>query len=1199
MTAKILGRVLVVDDEVQLMHALVEALTTQGYEAHGSQTGVAAIEALQIQEFDILLTDLMMPNMDGITLLKACQAIDANLVGILMTGQGTVSTAVEAMKAGAFDYVLKPFRLDMLLPVLKRAREIQQLRLENIQLRETVAIHSLSQTIAVSLDSKIVLEKTADTALQQTDADEVSIMLLMPEQKELSIVAVRGQDRKHLLGQHRSLDEGITGWVARHCEPLILNGEVSDPRFAPIQPRPEIRSAISMPMMTAGKLIGILNVNLLHVRRPFTAGQVKALSILTNTAAAALQNESLFQALRESEARYRLATLATNDVIWEWNSKTKKLTWTENAQLVFGYSPEEISSDQWWDNHIHPEDRQRVIAQMDSALAGTENIWTSEYRFLLKDDSYAHISDHGYIERDASGNPIRMVGAMANVTERKQAEEALKNSEKRFRALIENAPDGIALLGMNGRLQQVTPTVQTILGYTLEESVNQDPALLTHPDDLANLLILLNDLLQHPGKVVRTVYRFRHKDGSWRWLESTISNLILEPSVNAIVFNYRDITEGRLAEEALRESETRFRSLIENSSDEVSILSAEGVLLYESPSSNPTLGYQPGEFLGKNLFMMVHPDDLQRVQYRLEEILRDPTLHPREEFRLLHRNGTWRWVEAVGTNLLDEPSVRGLVINYHDVTERVLGEEALRESEIRFRNLFENTPVSIWEEDFSAVKSYLDDLKGKGILNLDAYLTEHPERVMACLDLVKLLDVNQASLKLHEATVKSALLTNLQKTFAPESFETFKRELMAIANGEQQLEMDVVVQTLTGQRRDATMNWAVVPGNEATYARVLVSLVDITERKRAQQGIQRQLQRLNVLRAIDLAISSTFDMNMSLTVLLHGTVLQLHVSAAAILLFNQTMLTLEYAAGHGFYSPAIQQTRMRLGQGLAGRAALEQNPVHVVNLAQIGSDFMRAQLLKEEAFVSYYGVPLIAKGQLKGVLEIFHRAELHPDQEWLNFLDTLAGQAAIAIDNGQLFEDLRRSNLELELAYDATIEGWSRAMDLRDKETEGHTQRVTDLTLELARAISISESELIQIRRGALLHDMGKLGVPDSILLKPEKLTAEEWEIMKKHPQFAYEMLSSITYLKSALNIPYCHHEKWDGTGYPRGLKGEQIPMAARLFTVVDVWDALTSDRPYRKAWSQAEAVQYITDQSEQHFDPTVVKIFLEMIVEI
>jgi len=193
---------------------------------------------------------------------------------------------------------------------------------------------------------------------------------------------------------------------------------------------------------------------------------------------------------------------------------------------------------------------------------------------------------------------------------------------------------------------------------------------------------------------------------------------------------------------------------------------------------------------------------------------------------------------------------------------------------------------------------------------------------------------------------------------------------------------------------------------------------------------------------------------------------------------------------------------------------------------------------------------------------------------------------------------LMEANKQLLFAYEATIEGWSHAMDLRDKETEGHSHRVAELTVKLAKEFDMSEEELIHIRRGALLHDMGKLGVPDSILHKPSSLTDEEWKIMRKHPQFAYDMLYPIEYLRPALEIPYCHHEKWDGAGYPRALKGEEIPKSARIFAIVDVWDALTSDRPYRPAWTKEKALSYIQEQIGKHFEPQVGDCFTKTIKE-
>jgi putative nucleotidyltransferase with HDIG domain len=287
-----------------------------------------------------------------------------------------------------------------------------------------------------------------------------------------------------------------------------------------------------------------------------------------------------------------------------------------------------------------------------------------------------------------------------------------------------------------------------------------------------------------------------------------------------------------------------------------------------------------------------------------------------------------------------------------------------------------------------------------------------------------------------------------------------------------------------------------------------------------------------------------------------------------------------------------------LGEGHAGRVALEQRLISVHDLRKEIKTFVRADLLAGEEFDCYHGVPLITKGQIKGVLEVFLRSHCTVDAEWLHFLETLAGQVAIAVDNASLFADLQHSNTELFNAFDSTIEGWSRALDLRDKETENHTQRVTDMTLKVARAAGITEAELVHVRRGALLHDIGKMGVPDNILLKPDKLTDEEWVAMRKHPTFAFELLSPIAFLHSALDIPYCHHEKWDGSGYPRGLKGEQIPLAARLFAVVDVWDALRSDRPYRAAWPEEKVREHIRSLAGTHFDPKAVELFLKMMNE-
>jgi len=358
---------------------------------------------------------------------------------------------------------------------------------------------------------------------------------------------------------------------------------------------------------------------------------------------------------------------------------------------------------------------------------------------------------------------------------------------------------------------------------------------------------------------------------------------------------------------------------------------------------------------------------------------------------------------------------------------------------------------------------------------------------------------------------------------------------------------------------------------------------------------ERRLQRLLALRSVDRAIASSLDLQVVLNILLDQVTTQLGVHAAAIYLFDPAIQFVTLHAVRGFRSPVIGRVSLRLGEGYTGQAALDRRIVRSPAANETEPAYHLTPWLLGEGFVAGFSVPLVAKGQLEGVLDVFHRHSLQPDHEWLGFLETLAGQAAIAIENAQLFDSLQRTNTKLTQAYDATIEGWSRALELRDKETEGHSQRVTEMTLQLARAMGMSETELVHVRRGALLHDIGKMGIPDAILLRPGPLAEPEWQIMRLHPKYAYDMLSPIDYLRPALDIPYCHHEKWDGSGYPRGLKGEQIPLAARIFAIADVWDALSSDRPYGQAWPREKALAYIREQSGKYFDPKVVETFLHL----
>jgi PAS domain S-box-containing protein len=356
---------------------------------------------------------------------------------------------------------------------------------------------------------------------------------------------------------------------------------------------------------------------------------------------------------------------------------------------------------------------------------------------------------------------------------------------------------------------------------------------------------------------------------------------------------------------------------------------------------------------------------------------------------------------------------------------------------------------------------------------------------------------------------------------------------------------------------------------------------------------ERRLQWLQAIRSIDRAIMGSMDVRITMNIVLEKAVTQLSMDAVSVLLLRGNHL--EYAFGRGFKTALASKTDIPLGQLQAGKAALENVPIFIGGYDPAE---WQCELLEQEGFRSYAVVPLNSKGQVLGVLEVFGTQAMELDLEWMDFFQVLAGLAALSLDTATLLDTVQRTNLELAMAYDVTLEGWSRSIDLRYDKVPGHTTRVVDLTLQLAQALAVSDDEMVHIRRGAFLHDVGTIMVPEEVLLKPGKLSAEEEKILHAYPTYSYEMLRTIDFLRPALDIPYCHHEKWDGSGFPRGLKGIQIPFPARIFSVVEAWDSLTHNRPYRQAWPRKKALRYIAEQSGQHFDPEVVQAFLRIVAE-
>jgi two-component system cell cycle sensor histidine kinase/response regulator CckA len=553
----IVGKILVVDDEIELKNGLVDALSKQNYDARGYESGRDALEALRGEDFDVLISDLMMPEMDGIALIKAALEIDPHLVAIIMTGQGTIQTAVDAMKAGTFDYVLKPFRMHTLMPILTRAINTRRLRKENLQLRETVTIYELAQTIAFTLDPQTLISKLADAALQQTDADEVSILLPVNDGGELYVAAVRGENRQRLLGERVPVEDTISGWVARERTPLLLHGEINDERFRTLWPHPEIRSAVSVPMQVANKLVGIINLNVLQRPRAFNLGQMKALTILASTAAAALESASLYTLVRDAEEKYRSIFDNATEGLFQSTSEGRFLTVNPAFARILGYaSPEEIIShitDIGRQLYVDPEDRVEAALLQE----GSGFIQGFEIRAYRKDGKTIWLSVNRRSVRNKDGQEIYIEGSVEDITERKRIEEALIESEGRKSAILKSALDCVITIDDEGKILDFNPAAEHTFGYKSENVVGEKMAELIIPPQYRSHHEAGFARYRETGSSAilnkRIEVSAMRADGTEISVELTVTAIGVAPKRIFTAF-LRDLTERKQAEEALRET---------------------------------------------------------------------------------------------------------------------------------------------------------------------------------------------------------------------------------------------------------------------------------------------------------------------------------------------------------------------------------------------------------------------------------------------------------------------------------------------------------------------------------------------------------------------------------------------------------------------------------------------------------------------
>ena len=759
------GKIIVVDDEPELKNILVEVLSAQGFEVTGCGSGHQALEELRQRDFDLLLTDLMMPEMDGITLLEAALKIDPQLIGIIMTGRGTIQTAVDAMKVGAFDYVLKPFRLQTVMPALTRAISTRRLRMENLQLRETVAIYSLCQTIAFTLDPQTVISKLADAVLQQTDADEVSVLLPTSEgSDELYVAAVRGGHRERLLGERVPLEESISGWAAREREPLMLEGEINDDRFRSLWPHPEIRSTISVPMQVGNKLVGTININAGSRLRPITLGQMKALTILASTAAAALESASLYLEVQKAEENYRsIFENAVDGIFRATPDATRFISVNPFMAQMFGYnSPEEMVEavvDMTEQLGLDPARRDEALSLLKKHGV-VENFETLVRR---KDGTEIWTSENIRAIRNADGELEYLDGIVQDITERKRAEQALRASEAEMRAVFASMTDVIIEFDAQGRHVKIAPTKTLHLYKPASERIGKTIHEI-FPKEKADFFLAQIRQALAKGRTHRVEYSLPI-NGREYWYDASISPM----TENSVIWVARDITERKQAEE----ERARLTIEIEKQRERLDSLvsSVPGVVWeawgqpdaatqridFVSDYVEKMLGYSVEEWLATPNFWLtiVHPADKEEAAREAATsfaAVKDSTV----EFRWIARDGHAVWVESNYVVIKDD---EGQPIGLRGVTTDI-SKRKQAEAELNFqKSLLESQTeasidgilavsddreilsfnqrfVDLWgipeivgsRSDEKALQSVLDKLETPGeFLEWVEYLYRHPQ----------------------------------------------------------------------------------------------------------------------------------------------------------------------------------------------------------------------------------------------------------------------------------------------------------------------------------------------------------------------------------------------------------------------------------------------------------------------------------------
>ncbi len=579
-----------------------------------------------------------------------------------------------------------------------------------------------------------------------------------------------------------------------------------------------------------------------------------------------------------------------------------------------------------------------------------------------------------------------------------------------------------------------------------------------------------------------------------------------------------------------------------------------------SPEWKGQLGYLPEELSDDriNWISRLHPDERDQVLGTVNSFLDGDSNTFNAEFRLRHKNGSYRWILSRGMIQRDQNGKASKLIGCHvDVTDLKEFEEALIINERRFRSLAESSQdvITLFTKDYKF--EYVNDASVR-LTGLESSMIvgKRPDEIFTDNKLVENLIDDLERVILTEKPVNRIAYWPVKNNNNQEAKLMLDWRLNPVRNPHGEIEW------VLGIARDIT---------------------NMLETEAALKKSEEKFRR----------VFETSGLGISLTDL-SGNFISGNPAILKMLGYTQS----EYATLNIRDVTFEEDVAMNVQMIEEYKSGLRESFSYEKRLVRKNGEVFWANLIST-LVRDEFGKPLFTIGMMEDITsrKIAEEKEVIAQQELQDLLNKAdqSRQVLLSLIEDQKIAEKKLKTLatDLMVAYDSTLEGWSHALELKEQETAGHSRRVVDLTLTIAKKLGVSGDDLVQIERGALLHDIGKMGIPDNILLKPGPLTEEEWVIMKRHPVYAYNLLSKIEFLKPALDIPYSHHERWDGSGYPQALAGKDIPLAARIFTVIDIWDALSSDRPYRKAWKREDILAYIRDISGKQLDPEIVELFL------